>query len=190
MERRLPSLPPLLMPLLLLLLVAQVKVACVAPSVRVAVSEEFGLEPGQVSIGQLVAGLRALGFDKVFDTNFTADLTVRPRGRQAGRQPGLRTDTAVGLGWLRWTSVLSPFVPPSQIMEEGSELLARLGKGKEAGPLPMFTSCCPGWVNLVEKSYPHLIPHLSTAKSPQGTTTEDQGGTDGARHHHDGGRAD
>ena len=53
-------------------------------------------------------------------------------------------------------------------MEEGSELLARLG-GK-GGPLPMFTSCCPGWVNLVEKSYPQLIPHLSTAKSPQGST--------------------
>jgi iron only hydrogenase large subunit-like protein len=55
---------------------------------------------------------------------------------------------------------------PVQIMEEGSELLERLsGHG---GPLPMFTSCCPGWVNLVEKSYPELIPHLSSCKSPQG----------------------
>lgn len=32
----------------------------------------------------------------------------------------------------------------------------------------MFTSCCPGWINLVEKSYPGLMPHLSTCKSPQG----------------------
>lgn len=53
-----------------------------------------------------------------------------------------------------------------QIVEEGSELLSRLLTG--SGPLPMFTSCCPGWINLVEKSYPHLIPHLSTCKSPQG----------------------
>jgi iron only hydrogenase large subunit-like protein len=34
-------------------------------------------------------------------------------------------------------------------------------------PLPMFTSCCPGWVAMVEKSNPELIPYLSTCKSPQ-----------------------
>ena len=37
----------------------------------------------------------------------------------------------------------------------------------QAGPLPMFTSCCPGWVNYVEKTQPELLAHLSTAKSPQ-----------------------
>jgi iron only hydrogenase large subunit-like protein len=34
-------------------------------------------------------------------------------------------------------------------------------------PLPMFTSCCPGWVAMVEKSNPELIPYLSSCKSPQ-----------------------
>lgn len=34
-------------------------------------------------------------------------------------------------------------------------------------PLPMFTSCCPGWVAMVEKSNPDLIPYLSSCKSPQ-----------------------
>ena len=33
--------------------------------------------------------------------------------------------------------------------------------------MPQFTSCCPGWVNFVERRYPELIPHLSTCKSPQ-----------------------
>ncbi|KAJ5068775.1 iron hydrogenase [Anaeramoeba ignava] len=51
------------------------------------------------------------------------------------------------------------------IMEEGSELLKRL-KDPDA-VLPMFTSCCPAWINMVEKLYPELIPHLSSAKSPQ-----------------------
>lgn len=51
------------------------------------------------------------------------------------------------------------------IMEEGSELLARLND-KEA-VLPMFTSCCPGWVNFVEKHYPQLMANLSTTRSPQ-----------------------
>jgi len=35
------------------------------------------------------------------------------------------------------------------------------------GVMPQFTSCCPGWVNLVERRYPELIPHLSSCRSPQ-----------------------
>lgn len=49
------------------------------------------------------------------------------------------------------------------IMEEGSELVTRLRQGKR---LPLFTSCCPGWVNWVEINRPDLLPHLSTTKSP------------------------
>lgn len=51
------------------------------------------------------------------------------------------------------------------IMEEGTELLHRLNEG---GQLPMMTSCCPGWVNYVEKIHPEIIPNLSTTRSPQG----------------------
>lgn len=50
------------------------------------------------------------------------------------------------------------------IMEEGAELLARL---KAKRHLPLFTSCCPGWVNWVEINRPDLLPHLSTTRSPQ-----------------------
>ncbi len=50
------------------------------------------------------------------------------------------------------------------IMEEASELINRIKTGK---PMPMFTSCCPGWVKFVEQKYPEMIPHLSTCKSPQ-----------------------
>lgn len=96
-----------------------------APAVRVSIGEAFGLPPGAVSTGRLVAALRALGFDKVFDTDFTADLTI---------------------------------------MEEGHELLDRL---QNAGPLPLFTSCSPGWVRYAEYFYPELLPNISTCKSPQ-----------------------
>lgn len=48
----------------------------VAPAVRVAFGEAMGKAPGTVSTGQVVAALRRIGFDKVYDTNFTADLTV------------------------------------------------------------------------------------------------------------------
>ena len=50
------------------------------------------------------------------------------------------------------------------IMEEATELLNRIQTG---GTMPMFTSCCPGWVKFVEQKYPEMIPHLSTCKSPQ-----------------------
>lgn len=48
----------------------------VAPAVRVAIGEMFGLEPGTISTPQLVSALKRLGFDGVFDTNFAADLTI------------------------------------------------------------------------------------------------------------------
>ena len=51
-------------------------VAQIAPSVRVAVGEHFGLPKGKSAIGQIVSALRKMGFDEVYDTNFSADLTI------------------------------------------------------------------------------------------------------------------
>ena len=98
----------------------------IAPAVRVALAEEFGLKPGTVFTKQIYAALRRLGFKTVFDTNFSADLTI---------------------------------------MEEGTELLKRLTtKGSD---IPLITSCCPAWVDYMEKYYSDMIPNFSTAKSPQ-----------------------
>lgn len=47
-----------------------------APAIRVAIGEDFGMAPGEIVTGKLAAGLRRLGFDSVFDTNFGADLTI------------------------------------------------------------------------------------------------------------------
>jgi iron-only hydrogenase group A len=106
----------------------------IAPAVRVAIGEAFGLPAGEVTTGRLYAALRRLGVDAVFDTNFSADLTI---------------------------------------MEEGSELVERLTKG--SAPIPMITSCCPSWVDYMEKYYDDMIPHFSSAKSPmmmQGAITK------------------
>lgn len=54
----------------------------IAPAVRVAIGEPFGLEPGTVSTGQTYAALRRLGADAVFDTNFSADLTIMEEGSE------------------------------------------------------------------------------------------------------------
>ena len=104
-----------------------ITVVQIAPAVRTAWGEGFGLSKEFATAKRLVSALRKVGFDYVFDTTFSADLTI---------------------------------------MEEGSELLHRLPEIKESG-LPMFTSCCPGWVNFVKKEYPQYLERLSTAKSPQ-----------------------
>ena len=96
-----------------------------APAIRAAIGEEFGQAPGRAVTGKMAAALRRLGFDRVFDTQFAADLTI---------------------------------------MEEGNELLHRL---EEGGPLPMITSCSPGWIKFIEHFYPELLKHVSTCKSPQ-----------------------
>jgi NADH-quinone oxidoreductase subunit G len=77
-----------------------------APAVRVALGEEFGLEPGTVVTGRMAAALRALGFDKVFDTDFAADLTIMEeasefvhRLQHGGKLPIL---TSCCPGWVKF----------------------------------------------------------------------------------------
>ena len=54
----------------------------VAPAVRVALGDSFGFAKGSIVTGKMVAALRRLGFDKIFDTNFTADLTIMEEGNE------------------------------------------------------------------------------------------------------------
>lgn len=56
------------------------------------------------------------------------------------------------------------FAADLTILEEGTEFIKRL---KNDGPLPLFTSCSPGWINYVEQYEPEYLPNLSSAKSPQ-----------------------
>ncbi len=53
-----------------------------APAVRAALGEEFGLEPGTLVTGKMVSALKKIGFDKVFDTDFAADLTIMEEGTE------------------------------------------------------------------------------------------------------------
>ncbi len=96
-----------------------------APSIRATLGECFNMPVGTDVEGKMVASIRRLGVDKIFNMNVTADLTI---------------------------------------MEEAHEFIERVNG---IGKLPMFTSCCPGWVKFVEHYYPEMIPNLSTCKSPQ-----------------------
>ncbi|MDY0287366.1 MAG: NADH-dependent [FeFe] hydrogenase, group A6 [Sphaerochaeta sp.] len=96
----------------------------IAPSIRVGLSETFGLPAGTVTTGKIYAALKRLGAYAVHDTNFSADLTI---------------------------------------IEEGHELVGRITKG---GAMPLLTSCCPSWIDYVQKYYPDLLAHVSSCKSP------------------------
>ena len=83
------------------------------------------MKPGKELSGTMHAAFRRMGFKYVFDTSFSADLTI---------------------------------------MEEGHELIHRL---KNGGQMPMFTSCCPGWIKYVEEFHPDMLGNISSCKSPQ-----------------------
>jgi len=104
---------------------AKTVVVQIAPAVRVALGEMFNMGDDTQVMGRTVAALRRLGFDKVYDTAFAADLTI---------------------------------------MEEAQEFLTRFGKGEK---LPLFTSCCPAWVQLAEQEFSEELPQLSSCRSPQ-----------------------
>ncbi len=88
----------------------------VAPSVRVSIAEEFGLPPGEISIGKLVNAVRKLGADKVFDTDFTADLTIIEEGHELLHrlQNGgvLPMITSCSPGWINFIEKFYPELLP------------------------------------------------------------------------------
>ncbi|MBR0155158.1 MAG: iron hydrogenase small subunit [Treponema sp.] len=111
-------------------------------------------------------------FTKLADPSLTSVVSIAPAvraaiGEEFGFAPGTLTTgkiyaalRALGFKYVFDTN----FAADLTIMEEGNELIERIKKG---GKLPMFTSCCPGWVDYCEKNYQDMLPHLSTAKSPQ-----------------------
>jgi len=83
-----------------------------APAIRVAIGEEMGMEPGSITTKKLAAGLRRLGFDKVFDTDFTADLTIIEEGNEllerlktGGKLPMI---TSCSPGWIKYIEHFYP----------------------------------------------------------------------------------
>lgn len=87
-----------------------------APAVRVQLGEEFGMPVGSLVTGKMIAALRKLGFDKVFDTNFTADLTIIEEGnellkrvKEGGTLPMI---TSCSPGWIKFCENFYPDLLP------------------------------------------------------------------------------
>lgn len=92
-------------------------VAQVAPAVRVAIGEEFGLEPGKNSIGKIFTAMRMIGFDTVFDTSFAADLTIMEESAELVKKLEKGDNkyplfTSCCPGWIRFAETKHPELLP------------------------------------------------------------------------------
>ncbi len=113
-------------------------------------------------------------WDAIADPDKIVAVQVAPAVRAAwGEQLGLtRGEATIGkiLDSLKKMGVDyafdTTFSADLTIMEEGTEFIKRFTSG-ELKHLPMFTSCCPGWIRFIKTQYPGLVKYLSTAKSPQ-----------------------
>ena len=89
-----------------------------APAIRAALGECFGYPPGTLVTGKMVSALRRLGFDAVFDTNFTADLTIMEEGSELlarlrkalvdGEEVALPQFTSCSPGWIKYVETFYP----------------------------------------------------------------------------------
>ncbi len=94
-----------------------------APAIRAALGECFGYEPGTLVTGKMVSALRRLGFDAVFDTNFTADLTIIEEGTELltrlkkklvdGEDIALPMFTSCSPGWIKYIEYFYPDMLPN-----------------------------------------------------------------------------
>ena len=94
-----------------------------APAIRAALGECFGYPPGTLVTGKMVAALRRLGFDAVFDTNFAADLTILEEGTELltrlkaaladGKPAALPMFTSCSPGWINFLEYFHPDLLPN-----------------------------------------------------------------------------
>jgi NADH-quinone oxidoreductase subunit G/NADP-reducing hydrogenase subunit HndD len=104
-----------------------------APAVSVSLAEEFGIEAGQDVDGKMVAALRRLGFDRVFDTSFAADLTIMEeaselaeRIRTGGTLPMM---TSCSPGWIKYVEQFYPdFIPNLSTCKSPQQMMGAILK--------------------------------------------------------------
>ena len=105
----------------------------IAPAVRVALGEAFGMKPGELSTGKIYAALRRLGFKKVFDTNFSADVTIMEEGTEfikrfttGGKLPLI---TSCCPAWTDWMEKYAPdFTDNFSSAKSPQQMLSALAK--------------------------------------------------------------
>jgi iron-only hydrogenase group A len=140
-----------------------------APSVSVTLAEEFGAEPGQDADGKMVAALRRVGFDRVFDTSFTADLTIMEEASELAHR--IQTNgtlpmfTSCSPGWIKFVEQFYPeFIPnlsscksPQQMM--GAVIKSYFAQRESIDPSRIISvSIMPCTAKKFESGRPEMAP--------------------------------
>ena len=139
-----------------------------APAVRASLGEEFGMPMGTAVTGKLAAALRRLGFDKVFDTDFGADLTILEEGTELlNRLNGggaLPMITSCSPGWVKYCETFFPeFIPNLSTCKSPHEMLGAIIKSyyaekNDIDPRSIFTvSIMPCTAKKMEAARPEFI---------------------------------
>ena len=138
-----------------------------APAIRATLGEEAGLPPGTLVTGKMVAALRRLGFDRVFDTDFTADLTIMEEGSEliqrlttGGTLPVI---TSCSPGWVKFIEHFYPeLLPNLSTCKSPQQMFGALAKtyyAKKAGidPASIFVvSIMPCTAKKFEAARPEM----------------------------------
>jgi iron-only hydrogenase group A len=140
-----------------------------APSVSVSLAEEFGMEPGQDVDGKMVAALRRIGFDRVFDTSFTADLTIMEEASELAQRiaqgGALPMFTSCSPGWIKFVEQFYPeFIPnlstcksPQQMM--GAIIKSYFAQRESIDPAQIVSvSIMPCTAKKFESNRPEMAP--------------------------------
>jgi iron-only hydrogenase group A len=141
-----------------------------APSVSVSLAEEFGVEPGQDVDGKMVAALRRIGFDRVFDTSFTADLTIMEEASELAHRivsgGVLPMFTSCSPGWIKFVEQSYPeFIPnlstcksPQQMM--GAVIKSYFADKEKVDPAQIVSvSIMPCTAKKFESNRPEMAPN-------------------------------
>ncbi|MBZ5551632.1 MAG: [FeFe] hydrogenase, group A [Acidobacteriia bacterium] len=142
-----------------------------APAVSVSLAEEFGLEAGHDVDGKMVAALRRIGFNRVFDTSFTADLTIMEEASELADRIGhggvLPMLTSCSPGWIKFVEQFYPdFIPnlstcksPQQMM--GAVVKSFFAQHKGIDPSRIVSvSIMPCTAKKFEATRPEMAPNL------------------------------
>jgi iron-only hydrogenase group A len=138
-----------------------------APAIRAALGEEFGMPPGSLVTGKMIAALRRLGFDKVFDTNFTADLTIIEEGNELLKRVttggALPMITSCSPGWIKFCEHFYPeLLPHVSTCKSPQQMFGALAKtyyAKSAGIDPkdmIVVSIMPCTAKKFESARPEM----------------------------------
>lgn len=142
----------------------------VAPAVRVAIGDDFGMPKGSIVTGKMVAALRMIGFDKVFDTNFAADITIMEEGtellqrlKEGGTLPMI---TSCSPGWVNNIEKHhSDYLPHLSTVKSPQQIFGALSKSYYAqvvdlDPKDIVTvSVMPCVAKKYEAQRPEMVNH-------------------------------